>query len=164
MPTNAWQQFIIPLTALGVADRANFTGFVIQDRIGAVQPTFYLDDIYLITNSVAPPTVTLTSPADGSNYAAPASIPLAANVVSNGHTITKVQFYNSANLLNEDSTSPYSFTWTSVAIGTYSLLARVIYDSGASVDSTAANVTVTGTSPVSITRGCAAQPASRSAR
>ena len=151
LAANTWQQYSIPLATLGVANRTDVDGIWIQDRIGAVQPTFYLDDIYLTTNSVAPPTVTLTSPANGSSYTAPASIPLAANVVSNGHTITKIQFYNGANLLNEDSTSPYSFTWTNVDIGTYSLFARVIYDSGASVDSSAANVTVTGNTAVSIT-------------
>jgi hypothetical protein len=48
LPTNAWQQFIVPLSALGVANRTNFTGFVIQDRTGAAQPTFYVDDIQLI--------------------------------------------------------------------------------------------------------------------
>ena len=57
----------------------------------------------------------------------------------------------STNLLNEDTTSPYSFIWTNVGIGYYSLFARVIYGSGASVDSSAVNVTVTGNTPVSIT-------------
>ena len=48
LPTNTWQQFIVPLSALGVANRTNFTGFVIQDRIGTAQPTFYVDDIQLV--------------------------------------------------------------------------------------------------------------------
>ena len=98
LAANTWQQYSIPLAALGLANRADVDGIWIQDGIGAVQPTFYLDDIYLTTNSVAPPAVTLTSPANGSSYAAPASIPLAANVVSNGHTITKVQFYSGSTL------------------------------------------------------------------
>jgi alpha-L-arabinofuranosidase len=49
LQTNSWQQFTIPLTALGVANKANFTGFVIQSSIGAAQPTFYVDDIQLNT-------------------------------------------------------------------------------------------------------------------
>jgi hypothetical protein len=48
LPTNTWQRFIVPLSALGVANRTNFTGFVIQDRVGAAQPTFYVDDIQLV--------------------------------------------------------------------------------------------------------------------
>jgi alpha-L-arabinofuranosidase len=47
LPANAWQRFVIPLSALGVANKSNFTGFVIQDRAGAAQPTFYVDDIQL---------------------------------------------------------------------------------------------------------------------
>jgi alpha-L-arabinofuranosidase len=48
LPTNAWQQFMVPLSTLGVANRTNFTGFVIQDRSGGAQPTFYMDDIQLL--------------------------------------------------------------------------------------------------------------------
>src|ERR1019366_473211 len=98
-----------------------------------------------------PPSVAFTPPTDGSTYSAPASISLAASVTANGHTISKVQFYNGTNLLNEDAVSPYSFGWSNVGIGAYSLVARVIYDSGASVNSAAANVTVTGNTPVTIT-------------
>ncbi len=45
LQTNTWQQFTVPLTALGLANKSNATGLVFQDRIGAAQPTFYLDDI-----------------------------------------------------------------------------------------------------------------------
>jgi len=45
LPTSSWQQFTIPLSALGLANKSNATGIVIQDRIGAAQPTFYVDDI-----------------------------------------------------------------------------------------------------------------------
>jgi hypothetical protein len=44
---NTWQQFTIPLAALGVANRPNMDGFWIQDRVGSVQPVFYVDDITL---------------------------------------------------------------------------------------------------------------------
>ena len=69
LPTNGWQHFNVPLTALGVAGEPNFTGFVIQDSIGAVQPTFYLDDISLVTNAVvtatnAPVTITVNAQAN----------------------------------------------------------------------------------------------------
>jgi hypothetical protein len=50
LQTNVWQKFTIPLSALGVANKTNFTGFVIQSRIGAAQPTYYLDDIQLDAN------------------------------------------------------------------------------------------------------------------
>ena len=146
---NTWTRYTISLASIGVANRADMDGFWIQG-INTAQPTFYLDDIVLATNSTQPPTVTITAPPNGSNYSAPANISLTASVTPNGHSITKVQFYSGINLLNEDSTAPYSFTWTNVDIGNYNLLARVTYDLGASVDSPAVNVTVTGSTAVSI--------------
>ena len=56
------------------------------------------------------PTIALTAPVNGASYAAPASISLAATVTANGHTITKVQFFNGATLLGEDTSAPYSFS------------------------------------------------------
>ena len=99
-----------------------------------------------VTNQL-PPAIALTSPADNAAFTAPATISLAANVTANGHPITKVQFYNGATLLGEDSTAPYAFTWSSVTAGNYSLTAQAVYDSGTTVASTAANVTVTNQLP-----------------
>ena len=90
------------------------------------------------------PTIALTSPANGASYTAPATINLAASVTANGHTITKVQFYNGATLLGEDTSAPYSFTWSNVSAGSYSLTARAVYDAGSTVASSPVNITVTG--------------------
>ncbi|HUA69388.1 MAG TPA: glycoside hydrolase family 44 protein, partial [Candidatus Saccharimonadales bacterium] len=51
LPTNGWRQITVPLSSLGVAGEANFTGFVIQDSQGEAQPAFYMDDVMLVTNS-----------------------------------------------------------------------------------------------------------------
>jgi hypothetical protein len=56
---NTWQQYIVPLSALGVANATNFTGFAIQDSVGSTEPTFYLDDIQLV-NATAPAVTHLT--------------------------------------------------------------------------------------------------------
>jgi hypothetical protein len=53
---NTWVQYTVPLSALGVANVTNFTGFAIQDSAGAAESTFYLDDIQLV--SAVPPTLT----------------------------------------------------------------------------------------------------------
>lgn len=55
LATNTWQQFILPLAALGVSDTTGFDGFWVADRAGATQPTFYLDDITLIGGTPLPP-------------------------------------------------------------------------------------------------------------
>ncbi len=56
---STWQQYIVPLSALGVANTTNFTGFAIQDSVGSAEPTFYLDDIQLV-NATAPAVTHLT--------------------------------------------------------------------------------------------------------
>jgi hypothetical protein len=49
LQVNTWQQITIPLSSLGVANKANFSGFNIQGNDGgAAQPTFYVDDIQLV--------------------------------------------------------------------------------------------------------------------
>ncbi|HEX9045666.1 MAG TPA: glycoside hydrolase family 44 protein, partial [Verrucomicrobiae bacterium] len=54
LPTNAWQHFTIPLSALGVDNHTNFTGFVLQDAVGSAWPVFYADDMSLTsTNTTA---------------------------------------------------------------------------------------------------------------
>jgi alpha-L-arabinofuranosidase len=50
---NTWQQYSVSLSALGVANVTNFTGFAIQDSAGSAESTFYVDDIQL--NPVVPP-------------------------------------------------------------------------------------------------------------
>ena len=92
--------------------------------------------------SAMPPAASLTAPASGTGFAAPANISLAASVATNGHAINFVQFYNGANLLGVSSNAPYILIWTNVPVGTYSLLAQVSYDSGSLISSAPAFVTV----------------------
>ncbi len=61
--TNIWQQIIIPLSALGVANKTNFTGIEIKSSISSAQPTFYVDDIQLVA-APAPALVNLRVDAD----------------------------------------------------------------------------------------------------
>jgi hypothetical protein len=47
LPTNAWTQVNVSLSALGVADQPNMDGFWIQSQSASAIPTFYVDDISL---------------------------------------------------------------------------------------------------------------------
>ncbi len=98
-------------------------------------------------NPFLKPVVSLTTPAFGVSYTAPAAISLAAGVSANGHSITKVQFYRGTTLLGEDSTAPYAFSWNNVIAGSYALKARVLYDFGSILDSSLVNVNVTNPLP-----------------
>jgi beta-galactosidase len=52
---NTWQEFTIPLSAIGVADQPDFDGIWIWNDTDATIPTFYVDDIYLVAGQPTPP-------------------------------------------------------------------------------------------------------------
>jgi subtilisin family serine protease len=90
------------------------------------------------------PSVTLTSPIDGSTYGSPAQIALAATA-SDAAGITKVEFYDGTNLIATSTTAPYGGTWSNAAAGSHDVTA-VAYDSlGLSTVSADAHITVTTT-------------------
>lgn len=91
------------------------------------------------------PVVSITSPAAGTTFTAPAAITINASASDADGTITKVEFYNGTTKLGEDATSPYTYSWTNVAAGTYSLKAVATDNGGAVTTSAAVSVTVNGT-------------------
>jgi len=89
-----------------------------------------------------PPAVTLTSPTNGATFTAPANVTLSANATDSDGTIARVEFYNGTTLLNSDTAAPYTFTWSSVPAGTYSVKAIAYDNSGASATSAVSTITV----------------------
>lgn len=90
-----------------------------------------------------PPTASLTSPQNNSSFTAPATISLSATATaSSGTTIQRVEFYNGTTKIGEDLTVPYSFTWTNVGVGTYTLKAVAVNNNAQEGESSTVNVTV----------------------
>jgi beta-xylosidase len=69
------------------------------------------------------PTTSISVSANTTAYTAPATINLTATTSISGGTISKVEFYNGTTKLGEDATSPYTYSWTNVTAGTYSITA-----------------------------------------
>jgi glucose/arabinose dehydrogenase len=88
------------------------------------------------------PVVNITSPASGAVFTAPASVSINATATDGDGSISKVEFFNGINKLGEDSTSPYSFTWSNVAAGSYSLTAKATDNAGGITTSAAVAITV----------------------
>ena len=88
------------------------------------------------------PSVTLTSPAGGATFTAPASIDVTATASDPENQLARVEFYQGATLLGSDSSSPYSFTWSSAPAGSYTLTARAFDADGAQTTSSAVSITV----------------------
>ena len=76
----------------------------------------------------AGPSITLTAPVSNATFVAPATINLIAAATSPNGNISNVRFYNGTTLLNTDNTAPFTFSWTNVAAGTYTIRA-VLTDS-----------------------------------
>jgi hypothetical protein len=100
------------------------------------------------TTSNQPPTVSLTSPANNATFTAPASITLSASASDPENRMARVDFYAGSTLLGSDTTSPYSFSWSSVPAGSYSLTAVAVDADGGQtrsggVTATVATATVT---------------------
>ena len=97
-----------------------------------------------IRSCATTPSVTLTAPADGATYSAPANIPLAATA-SDPDGINRVEFYSGSTLIGTSTTAPYAGTWTNIPAGRYTITAKA-YDSngGAYATSNSVQVNVTG--------------------
>jgi hypothetical protein len=52
LPAGTWQEVVIPLAQLGIANATDLSGLWLQENAGVTQPTFFVDDIYL---EFAPP-------------------------------------------------------------------------------------------------------------
>ncbi|MDR1995308.1 Ig-like domain-containing protein [Azonexus sp.] len=103
-------------------------------------------------NQNAPPTVSITKPATGANYTAPANMTLVADAAaSDGGSISKVEFYNGATRIGTGTAAPYLIAWNNVAAGAYTVTAKAYDDRNATTTSAPIHITV-GTPPtVSLT-------------
>ena len=88
------------------------------------------------------PTVSIVSPANGATFTAPATITITANAADSDGTVSKVEFFQGSTKLGEDTSTPFSFTWSGVAPGNYSLTAKATDNSHATATSNAVNISV----------------------
>lgn len=94
-----------------------------------------------------PPSVALTSPADGTTFlpAAPITISATATDLTVGGVagaVTQVEFFAGTTSLGIDTTAPYSVNWTPATGGIYVIAARATDNEAAVATSAAATVTV----------------------
>jgi beta-glucosidase len=93
-----------------------------------------------------PPTVSITSPTNGASVVAGSTITIAATAADSDGTVSSVAFLVGATQVGQDTTSPYSVSWTvPVAPASYSLTGRATDNAGATTTSAAVGVTATAT-------------------
>ena len=106
--------------------------------------------ISLTVTGNVPPTATLTLPADGTTYTAPASLTLNATAADFDGTITNLEFFIGGTKVGVDASSPYAFVTNGVPAGNYALRVVATDNSGARGTSAVVNVTVNPNSPPAI--------------
>ena len=143
--------------SLGESGWGNFNGAM--DEVTVYNQALTASQISQLAATVFTPVplVTVTSPTDGTGFTKPATFDLGATIVANGHSVTKVQFFNGSTMIGEDATAPYSVTETGLANGTYAFSAKAVYDGGNVISSVPVTVHVTNAPPV-----CVADSASTS--
>jgi hypothetical protein len=97
-----------------------------------------VDDVF----DIPPPTVSITSPADGSVFTSPASITLQAAASDPQLPIQSVSFFANDNFVGRVTTSPYSLVVNHVPPGNYSVFARAVDQFGKSAVSQPVDIIV----------------------
>ena len=116
---------------------------IATDNSGAATTSAPINVIVTVSGNVAP-TVSLTSPANGASFVAPATVTFAATATDSDGTVQKVEFYVGATRVATDTTSPFSATW-SAPVGSHSASAVATDDLGAVTVSAWRDFTVTAT-------------------
>jgi hypothetical protein len=124
-----------------------YVGLAVTSRNAAATATGTLSNVTISTptGTNTPPTVSMSGPASGANYTAPASISLSATAGDVDGTVARVDFYAGTQLVGTDTTSPFTATWSNVPAGTYSLTAVATDNEAATATSQPVSVTVGAT-------------------
>lgn len=128
----------------GVTGSINCSNTVFGDPVmGYSKSCWYVAEN---TTTNTPPTVTLTSPANGANYNQGNSIPFAATATDSDGTIAKVEFYDGSTLIYTANAAPYSIGVVASTIGSHAVTAVATDNNGATTISNTAQVTINAAS------------------
>jgi len=105
--------------------------------------------VFVVTATTVPPSVSITSPADGAVFAAPADVAIQADASDTDGSVTNVQFLGNGALLSADATNPFGIVSSNLVEGNYAL-AAVAFDNGG-LSSTSAVVNISVVAPVAVT-------------
>jgi plastocyanin len=104
----------------------------------------------VVTNANIPPTVSITNPATGALFVAPASVTIQASATNGSGTVTNVQFRIGSTVLTNDNAAPFAGTTNNLAAGSYTLTA-IASDNNGLKATNSVNITVDTPPTVTIT-------------
>ncbi len=123
-----------------------YVGLAVTSHDSTTATTAAISDVTVTDGGAGnqPPVISLTAPANGAAYTAPATVMLSATANDVDGTVSRVDFYRSGILIASDATSPYSATWSNAPAGTYSLTAVATDNSGSTMTSAPVTIRVDG--------------------
>jgi hypothetical protein len=103
--------------------------------------------VTMINGSTAPaniaPSVSITAPATGSSFPRGSTVTVSASASDSDGIVTRVDFLRNGTVVRQDTTPPYSWSWTNAGPrGTYTLTARAVDNRGATRTSAGVGVTI----------------------
>jgi len=119
-----------------------FKAIVTEVNHGTRTRTSSVVSVTVNPGSGSPPAVSITNPANNTVFTAPVNITLTATASDADGTVAKVDFYDGATLVGTATSTPFSVTLGSVAVGTHTLTARATDNVGLSTTSAAVTVLV----------------------
>ena len=126
-------------------DISNLVEGVYKCKLTVSDGTYSATDEVLIivsTSGNSNPSVSITSPGDGSSFSEGSDITISTSVTDLDGTVTLVEFYDGATKIGEDNTEPFSYTWTGASVGTHQISAIATDNAGGQGSSQIVNLTV----------------------
>ncbi len=99
-----------------------------------------------ITSVNDAPTASLVSPVNNALFTATSNITFQANANDVDGTVVKVEYLANGNVIGTVTATPFTFVWTNVEAGTYTVTCRATDNEGAKTTSAANSVVVSGCS------------------
>lgn len=134
--TDTTSPFSVTWSNVGAGDYA-LTAVATDDRFGTT--TSSPVHVHVLPNT--PPTVAITSPAEGATFNSPATITIDANAIDPDGNVQQVAFFANGVLIGTDATSPFSTIWPA-PLGSYSLTAVATDNQAATASSPVVHVVV----------------------
>jgi chitinase len=88
------------------------------------------------------PTVSISSPANGSSFACGAAVQVSATAADADGSIARVELFDGAFSIATDTTAPYSASWVTTSSGVHQLTAKATDNAGNATTSSPVSVTV----------------------
>ena len=95
------------------------------------------------TPANTPPTGSITAPANNTSFVQGTAVNITAVAADANGTVTRVEFFDGATKLGEDTSSPYSFTLNNGTVGTHTLTVRVTDNGNSTTTSAPVTITIT---------------------